>query len=167
MAKESFGFRRLPRAGSRGQGPGHRRAPQEFTEEVQGTTPLLPARPPHRHQHGLRPRPGPGPAAAPDLAQDDPEADGQLRPPVGGVQARLTQEREQVVALCVATACSITALPLAVAALLVSRFRNPLGRGLDAYDFSTPRAELESEAKITANGDVRAMLELTRRTTGR
>ena len=85
------------RGGSRGQGPGHRRAPQELTEEVQGTTPLLPARPPHRHQHRLRPRPGPGPAAAPDLAQDDAEADRQLGPPVGGVQPRLAQEREQVV----------------------------------------------------------------------
>src|SRR5262249_20689711 len=61
------------REGSRGEGQGRRRAPQELAEEVQGTAPLLPACPPHRHQHRLRPRPGPGAAATPDLAQDDPE----------------------------------------------------------------------------------------------
>jgi hypothetical protein len=75
------------------------RAPQELTQEIHGRTPLLPARPPHRHQHRLRPRPGRGAVAAPDLAQDDTEADGQLGPPVGGVQPRLAQEREQLVAM--------------------------------------------------------------------
>jgi hypothetical protein len=96
MAKVSFELRRLARGKSCGQGQGQRRAPQGLTEEVQGTTSLLPARPPHRHQHRLRSRPGPGPVTSPDLAQDDPEADGQLGPPVGGAQPRLTQEREQV-----------------------------------------------------------------------
>src|SRR5262249_23662862 len=38
-------------------------------------------------------------SATSDLAQDDPEADRQLGPPVGGVQPRLTQEREQAVAV--------------------------------------------------------------------
>src|SRR5947209_10799275 len=66
--------------GSRGHGPGHRHAAQELAEEVQGRTPLLPAGPPHRHQHGLRPSPYPGPVAAPDLAQEDPEANRQLGP---------------------------------------------------------------------------------------
>jgi hypothetical protein len=75
------------------------RAPQELTEEAHGRTPLLPAGPPHRHQDRLRSRARPGPAATPDLAQDDPEGDGQLRPPVGRVQARLTQEREQGIAM--------------------------------------------------------------------
>jgi Peptidase family S41 len=70
-----------------------RRDPQELTQEVPGRPALLPARPPHRHQDRLRPRTGPGPAAAPDLAQDDAEADGQLRTPVGRVQARLTGGR--------------------------------------------------------------------------
>src|SRR5262245_61854708 len=85
--------------GSWGQGQRRRRAPQELAEEVQGRTPLLPARPPHGHQDRLGPRTGPGPAAAPDLPQDDAEADGQLRPPVGGVQPGLAQEREQVVTM--------------------------------------------------------------------
>jgi glutamine synthetase len=35
----------------------------------------------------------------PDLAQDDAEADRQFRASVDGVQSRLTQEREQVVAV--------------------------------------------------------------------
>ena len=99
MAKEPGALCRLVRGGSRGQGKGHLRAPQELTEEIQSRTPLLPARPPHRHQDRLRPRPRPRPAAAPDLAKDDAEADRQLGPPVSGVQPRLTQEREQVVAM--------------------------------------------------------------------
>jgi CHASE2 domain-containing sensor protein len=40
----------------------------------------------------LRPRAWQGPAATPNLAQDDAEADGQLGPPVGGVQPQLTQD---------------------------------------------------------------------------
>jgi len=43
-------------SGSRGKGRGHLRAPQHLAEEVQGHTPLLPARPPHRYQDRLRPR---------------------------------------------------------------------------------------------------------------
>src|SRR5262249_17923053 len=96
---ESFELPRSARDRSRGQGQGHRRAPQELTEEVQGRTPLLPARPPHRRQYGLRSRTGPGPAASPDLAQDDPEADRQLPSPVGRIQPWLTQERELVAAM--------------------------------------------------------------------
>src|SRR6516162_6319465 len=84
---------------SRGHGQGHRRAPQELAKEVQGRTPLLPARPPHRHQHRLRSRAYPGPAATPDLAQNDAKADRQLGPPVGGVQPRLAQEGGQVAAM--------------------------------------------------------------------
>src|SRR5262249_15378631 len=75
------------------------RAAKELTREVQGRTPLLPAGPPDRHQDRLRPRPRPRPAAAPDLVQDDAEADRQLGPPFGGVQPRLTQEREKVAAV--------------------------------------------------------------------
>jgi hypothetical protein len=87
------------RWGSWRQGQDHRFAAQELTEEVHGRTPLLPAGPPHRHQDRLRPRARPGPAATPDLAQDDAEADRQLGPPVGRVQAWLTQEREQGIAM--------------------------------------------------------------------
>ena len=76
---------------SRRQDQGERPAPQELTEEIQRRPPLLPARPPHRYQHGLGPRRCPGPAATPDLAQDDAEADGQFRPPVGGIQPRFTE----------------------------------------------------------------------------
>jgi hypothetical protein len=67
MAKEPFALRGFARGGSQGQGQGYRLSAQALAEEVQGRTPLLPTRPPHRHQHGLRPRPGPGPAATPDL----------------------------------------------------------------------------------------------------
>jgi hypothetical protein len=70
---------------------------EEVTQEVHGRTPLLPTGSPHRHRHRLRSRPGP--AAAPDLAQEDPEADRQLSPPVRCVQTRLAQELEQVVAM--------------------------------------------------------------------
>ena len=76
---------------SRSGGPdqGYGCAAKKLTQEVEGRTPLLPTGPPYRHQHGLRPRACPGPAASPDFPQDDPEADRQLRTPVGGVQARL------------------------------------------------------------------------------
>src|ERR1700676_4136836 len=89
----------LLRGRSWGQGQRFRTAAQELTQEVQGRMALLPARPPHGHQDRLRSRTRPGPVAAPDLAQDDAEADGQFRTPVGGVQTRLTQERKQVVAM--------------------------------------------------------------------
>jgi hypothetical protein len=75
MARSTGQFREFARRGSRGQAQGHRRAAKDVAEEVQDRTPLLPARPPHRHQHRLRPRTGPRPAA-PDLSQDDAEADG-------------------------------------------------------------------------------------------
>src|ERR1700694_297875 len=97
MAKVSCELSGLVRGGSRGQGQRYRTAAQELTEEVQGRTALLPARPPHGHQDRLRSRTRPGPVAAPDLAEDNAEADGQFRTPVGRVQTRLTQEREQVV----------------------------------------------------------------------
>src|SRR5262249_32117904 len=86
-------------AGCGGRGQGRWRAPEEWPQEARARRPLLPARPPHRHQDRLRPRPRPGPAATPDLAQDDAEADRQLGPPVGGVQPRLAQEREQGIAM--------------------------------------------------------------------
>src|SRR5262245_20426907 len=57
------------------------------------------------------------------------------------------------------TPLSIAALLLALIALLVACFRDPLGSGMSRYDFSTPRAAVQSEAKIAANGDVRAVLE--------
>jgi hypothetical protein len=47
----------------------HRRAARELAEEVQGTTPLPPAPPPHRQQGRLRSH----------LAQEGPEAGHQLR----------------------------------------------------------------------------------------
>jgi hypothetical protein len=69
MAKESFGPREFARGGSRRQGQDHRSATQKLAQDIQGTTSLLPARPPHRHEDRLRPRPGP--AAAPALAQKE------------------------------------------------------------------------------------------------
>src|SRR5262245_58751254 len=64
---------------------GHPRPCTSTREEVQGRTPLLPAGPPYRHQHGLRSRTDLGPAATPDRPEDDTEADGQFGRPVGGV----------------------------------------------------------------------------------
>ena len=55
--------------------------------------------PPHRHQDGLRVHISPGPVATPDLARDDREADGQFGTPVGGVQPRLTEEPERIIAV--------------------------------------------------------------------
>jgi hypothetical protein len=111
MESRGFAWGRL-----RWQRPWHRRAPEELTEKVQGRAPLLPARPPHRHQHRLRPRASPGPVAAPHLAQDDPEANRQLATPVDGVQARLTQEGEQVASVS----------PLVLGQALVSPYFSPL-----------------------------------------
>jgi hypothetical protein len=51
------------------------------------------------------------------------------------------------------------ALILAIAALGLNYFVDPRGRGLNAYDFSTPKAAIESEARISINHDLRAMME--------
>src|SRR5262249_37023503 len=67
--------------------------------EIQAVVASLPASSPDRHQDRLGTGTCPGAIATPDLSKDDPEADCQLGPPVGGVQPRLTQEREQVVAV--------------------------------------------------------------------
>jgi hypothetical protein len=74
-----FRVARIRARRSREQGQGHRRAAQELTEEVRSTTPLLPARPPRRHQHGLRSCTCPGPASG-TAGQAAPEARRQGRP---------------------------------------------------------------------------------------
>jgi hypothetical protein len=38
--------------------------------------------------------------------------------------------------------------------------RNPLGKGLRSYDFSTPEKAMRSHLQISANHDVRALIEL-------
>jgi hypothetical protein len=121
MAKGSRALRGFQRGRSRGQGQGPWCTAKELAEEVQGRVASLPARPPHRHQHRLRLRPGPGPAATPDLPKDDAEADGQLGPPVGGVQPRLAQEREQRVAM----------IPQVLGQALVGRVRRSFSITLD------------------------------------
>ncbi len=98
-----------PLLGSGRQGQRYRRAAKELTEEVQGRTPPLPAAPPHRHQHRLRPRTCPRPAATPDLSQDDAEADRQFRTPVGGVQPR---RKERVALSAVVNSAVETTRPL-------------------------------------------------------
>ncbi len=50
MANEPADMSRLVQGGSWGQGQGNGLAAKQLTEEVQGRTSLLPARPPHRHQ---------------------------------------------------------------------------------------------------------------------
>lgn len=51
-------------------------------------------------------------------------------------------------------------LLVALVALGVAFFRDPLGSGVSKYDFSSPRAALESRMKIEMNRDMRAMMEL-------
>lgn len=58
-------------------------------------------------------------------------------------------------------------LVVALAALGVTLFKDPLGSGISKYDFSTPRAALESRMKIEMNNDVRALLELDTRVNGK
>jgi hypothetical protein len=53
------------------------------------------------------------------------------------------------------------ALTLAVAALGVALFFDPLGKGMAAYDFSTPRAALEANAQMVLNKDIRALVEFS------
>jgi hypothetical protein len=48
----------------------------------------------------------------------------------------------------------------AAIALGVVCFRDPLGSGLKKYDRSTPKAALESQARMEANSDIKALLEL-------
>ena len=57
----------------------------------------LPAGAPNRHQHRLGAGADPGAVTTPDLAKDDAEANGQLGPPVGGVQPGEAEEGKQVV----------------------------------------------------------------------
>lgn len=54
------------------------------------------------------------------------------------------------------------ALLVAIAAMVVAITRDPLGKGLSAYDFSTPEAAARSDLEIEANGDLRAAIDLGR-----
>lgn len=81
---------------SRRQSQWNHVAPQQAAQEVQGVSSLLPAGPPYRHQHPLNAGAHPGAIAAPDLAQDYPEAKRQLGTLVGGVQTGEGQEGEHV-----------------------------------------------------------------------
>lgn len=55
---------------------------------------------------------------------------------------------------------SIIAVVLSLVALLFSWISNPLGKGLDGYDFSTPEAALKSRMQIRANQDIQAQIDL-------
>jgi hypothetical protein len=98
MAKASFERRGFARGGSRGQGQGHRRAPQELTQEVQGRAPLLPARPPQRPgacRRGGGPRRVGGAVACSRLAGRGPVAEGTGSWHTGPVPCRnYTQQRD-------------------------------------------------------------------------
>jgi predicted Zn finger-like uncharacterized protein len=52
------------------------------------------------------------------------------------------------------------ALVLALVALCVAVFRNPLGAGLSKYDFTSPKNALKSHWEIEANRDIRAREDL-------
>jgi hypothetical protein len=51
-------------------------------------------------------------------------------------------------------------LVIAVAALGVALFRDPLGSGISSYDFSSPEAAAKSMVQIVKNRDFKAQLEL-------
>jgi len=55
---------------------------------------------------------------------------------------------------------SIIAVVLSLVAVLLSFTKNPLGKGLDSYDFSTPEAALKSRMQIRANSDIQAQIDL-------
>ncbi|SRR6266542_6245405 len=53
------------------------------------------------------------------------------------------------------------AVLLSGAALAWAVLKDPLGKGIKAYDFSTPKAALMSQLKIEKDGDIRAVLQLS------
>lgn len=57
---------------------------------------------------------------------------------------------------------SLAALVIAVASTAWNIFRNPIGAGISAYDFTTPQNALDSSLAIDINADIRAMLDLQR-----
>jgi hypothetical protein len=63
-------------------------------------------------------------------------------------------------------ALSGLAAALALVALGVALFRDPLGSGMKNYNFTTPRAALESSVKIEMNKDLRAMMEFESKVRG-
>jgi hypothetical protein len=55
---------------------------------------------------------------------------------------------------------------LGATALGLVLFRDPLGSGMKRYDFSTPKAALNSQLQIQQNKDIRALMELSDLTDG-
>ncbi|MGD8453606.1 MAG: hypothetical protein PVJ57_17465 [Phycisphaerae bacterium] len=55
---------------------------------------------------------------------------------------------------------SIVALACSVASLTWAVLHDPLGRGMSAYDFTTPENALRSGLECSINGDIRAGIEL-------
>jgi hypothetical protein len=76
----------------RREGGGCRPAAQKLAEEVDSVVTTLPAGATDRHQDCLDAGADPGAIAAPDLAENDAEANGQFGAPVGGVQAGELEE---------------------------------------------------------------------------
>src|SRR3981081_2339314 len=77
---------------SRGQRYWHTLPAEEATEEVESYAATLPAGPPHRHEHLLRPGTGPRTIAAPNFAENHAEAHRLLGTPIGGVETVLVEE---------------------------------------------------------------------------
>src|SRR3977135_4445717 len=69
---------------------------QGSAEEVDGVVAALPTGSPEGHQDRLGVGANPGAVAAPDFAQDDAEANCQFGAPIGGVQAWVLEEGQQV-----------------------------------------------------------------------
>jgi hypothetical protein len=75
----------------------------------------------------------------------------------------ILQQRAPVLSLFT----SLSALVVAVVALAIGVLRNPLGRGISSYDFTTPEAAAKSLVQIDKNQDFRARLELSELKEGR
>lgn len=76
------------------------------------------------------------------------------------------QTTDRPVSSRLATGLAAVSLVVSVGALVLSALafsHSPLGEGVDAYDFTTPRAAVESYAAAKVNGDYMADVELRHR----
>lgn len=66
-----------------------------------------------------------------------------------------------------AIALAMLALVASGIALAVALLRDPLGKGLSAYDFTTPVKALRSDDEMKLNTDLRAVMQLQRKIEGK
>lgn len=112
--------------------------------------------------HGAKPAPTPSPKSSPSPS---PATAPTPRPPAPAGMLAPRSPRSRLVWTILSLLLSATALIVAILALTASDGKNPLGAGLEKYDFKTPRAAFRSSVKMFANGDFRAQIELQRKLT--